>query len=162
MPVHPFDPVYDENSRILILGTFPSVKSREVQFYYGHPRNRFWSTLASILQAEIPQTVEEKIRFLKEHRIALWDTCAACEITGSADAAIRHAVPNDVTPILQTADIRAIFCGGKTAGKLYDKHIFPKTGIAAHVLPSTSPANAACRDDDLRRAWAVILTYLND
>ena len=161
MPIHPFDPIYDENSRILILGTFPSVKSREVQFYYGHPRNRFWSTLASLLQDEFPQTVEEKIRFLKTHRIALWDTCAACEIRGSADAAIRHTVPNDIRPILQSADIRAVFCGGKTAGKLYDKHIFPMTGIEAQVLPSTSPANAACKNDDLLRAWSAILPYLN-
>ena len=162
MPTHPFDPIYDENSRILILGTFPSVKSREVQFYYGHPRNRFWKTLASLLQAEIPQTVEEKIRFLKENRIALWDTCAACEIKGSADAAIRHAVPNDITPILQTADIRAIFCGGKTAGGLYEKHIFPLTGIPAIVLPSTSPANAACKDGMLTDAWSAILPYLSE
>jgi len=162
MPTHPFDPIYDENSRILILGTFPSVKSREVQFYYGHPRNRFWKTLATLLQAEIPQTVEEKIRFLKENRIALWDTCAACEIKGSSDAAIRHAVPNDITPILQTADIRAIFCGGKTAGRLYEMHIQPLTGIPAQILPSTSPANAACRDDDLLRAWSAILPYLQN
>ncbi len=162
MQTHPFAPIYDENSRILILGTFPSVKSREVQFYYGHPRNRFWKTLAALLCAPIPQTVEEKIRFLKTHHIALWDTCAACEIQGSADAAIRHAVPNDITPILRTADIRAIFCGGKTAGRLYEAHIRPLIGIDAQTLPSTSPANAACRDDDLCRAWSVILPYLEE
>lgn len=162
MPIHPFDPIYDENSRILILGTFPSVKSREVQFYYGHPRNRFWKTLAALLHADFPQTVEEKVRFLKSNRIALWDTCAACEIEGSADAAIRHAIPNDITPILRTADIRAIFCGGKTAGRLYETHILPNTGIPAQVLPSTSPANAACRDEDLYRAWSDILPYLKD
>ena len=120
MQVHPFDPIYDEDSRILILGTFPSVKSREVQFYYGHPRNRFWKTLATLLQADFPQTVEEKIQFLKTHHIALWDTCAACDIDGSADATIRRTVPNDIRPILEHTDIRAIFCGGKTAGGLYE------------------------------------------
>lgn len=160
MPIHPFDPIYDENSRILILGTFPSVKSREVQFYYGHPRNRFWKTLAALLNAPIPTTVEEKIRFLKTHRIALWDTCAACDIDGSADATIRRTVPNDIRPILKTADIRAIFCGGKTAGGLYEKHIFPQTGIPAIVLPSTSPANAACTEEMLIHAWSAILSYL--
>ena len=160
MPIHPFEPVYDSNSRILILGTFPSVKSREVQFYYGHPRNRFWKTLAAVLQDEIPQTVEEKIRFLKTHHIALWDTCAACDIDGSADATIRRTVPNDIRPILEHTDIRAIFCGGKTAGGLYEKHIFPLTGIPAIVLPSTSPANAACTDAMLIDAWSAILPYL--
>lgn len=162
MQAHPFDPIYDEHSRILILGTFPSVKSREVQFYYGHPRNRFWKTLAVLLRSPIPQTAEEKIAFLKQNRIALWDTCAACEIEGSADAAIRHAIPNDLTPILHTADIRAIFCGGKTAGRLYERHLLRDTGIPAQVLPSTSPANAAYKDDDLCRAWSVILPYLDD
>ena len=160
MQVHPFDPIYDEDSRILILGTFPSVKSREVQFYYGHPRNRFWKTLATLLQADFPQTVEEKIRFLKTHHIALWDTCAACDIDGSADATIRRTVPNDIRPILQTAGIRAIFCGGKTAGRLYEKYIFPLTTIPAIVLPSTSPANAACTDAMLIDAWSAILPYL--
>ena len=160
MQVHPFDPIYDEDSRILILGTFPSVKSREVQFYYGHPRNRFWKTLAAVLQDEIPQTVEEKILFLKTHHIALWDTCAACDIDGSADATIRRTVPNDIRPILKTADIRAIFCGGKTAGRLYETHIYPLTGIEAIVLPSTSPANAACTDAMLIDAWSAILPYL--
>lgn len=160
MPIHPFDPIYDENSRILILGTFPSVKSREMQFYYGHPRNRFWKTLAALLNEPMPTTVDEKVAFLKTHRIALWDTCASCDIQGSADAAIRHAVPNDLTPILKTADIRAIFCGGKTAGRLYETHIFPLTGIPAIVLPSTSPANAACTDEKLTQAWSAILPYL--
>ena len=160
MPIHPFDPIYDEDSRILILGTFPSVRSREVQFYYGHPRNRFWKTLAALLQADFPQTVEEKIRFLKTHHIALWDTCAACDIDGSADATIRRTIPNDIRPILKTADIRAIFCGGKTAGCLYEKYIFPQTGIPAIVLPSTSPANAACTEEMLIDAWSAILPYL--
>ena len=160
MQVHPFDPIYDEDSRILILGTFPSVKSREVQFYYGHPRNRFWKTLATLLQADFPQTVEEKIQFLKTHHIALWDTCAACDIDGSADATIRRTVPNDIRPILKTADIRAIFCGGKTAGRLYETHIYPLTTIPAIVLPSTSPANAACTDAMLIDAWSAILPYL--
>ena len=160
MQVHPFDPIFDEDSRILILGTFPSVKSREVQFYYGHPRNRFWKTLATLLQADFPQTVEEKIQFLKTHHIALWDTCAACDIDGSADATIRRTVPNDIRPIVEHADICAIFCGGKTAGRLYETHLFPQTGIPAIVLPSTSTANAACTDAMLIDAWSAILPYL--
>ena len=158
--IHPIPPLYNSRSRVLILGSFPSVKSREVQFYYGHPRNRFWKTLATLLQADFPQTVEEKIRFLKTHHIALWDTCAACDIDGSADATIRCTVPNDIRPILKTADIRAIFCGGKTAGRLYEKYIFPQTGIPAIVLPSTSPANAACTEEMLIDAWSAILPYL--
>lgn len=162
MPIHPFDPIYDENSRILILGTFPSVKSREVQFYYGHPHNRFWKTLAALLGTPVPMTVDEKCAFLHTHHIALWDTCAACDIEGSADAAIRHAIPNDIRPILAQSSVRAIFCGGQTAGRLYEKHIFPLTGIPAQVLPSTSPANAACHDDALCRAWSAILPYLTD
>lgn len=162
MQTHPFDPIYDENSRILILGTFPSVKSREVQFYYGHPRNRFWKTLAALFGEAVPSSVDEKVHFLLEHHIALWDTCAACDIDGSADASIRRPVPNDIRPILAHADIRAIFCGGKTAGRLYDTHIFPQTGVRATVLPSTSPANAACKDGVLIDAWSAILPYLSE
>ena len=162
MPIHPFDPIYDRDSRILILGTFPSVKSREVQFYYGHPRNRFWKILSTLFGEATPQTIDEKIEFLKAHHIALWDTCAACDIDGSSDAAIKNAVPNDISPILKTAGIRAVFCGGKTAARLYERHLLPTTGITAITLPSTSPANAACKDDDLLRAWSAILPYLED
>ena len=157
---HPFPPVYDEHSRILILGSFPSVRSRDTGFYYGHPRNRFWNTLAAMLCTSVPQTVEEKKAFLLAHRIALWDTCAACTVTGSADTAIRHVVPNDIRPILAAADIRAVFCGGKTAHRLYERHILPQTGIPAVCLPSTSPANAACSQEALQTAWSVILSYL--
>ena len=153
---HPFPPVYNSESRILILGTFPSVKSRETAFYYGHPRNRFWKTLAAVFDAPIPTTVEEKTAFLHSHHIALWDTCAVCDIRGSADTTIRNVVPNDLSPILETADIRAVFCGGKTAYRLYKQYQYPKTGIEAVCLPSTSPANAAVKDAELVAAWAVI------
>ena len=157
---HPFPPVYNEHSRILILGSFPSVKSRDTGFYYGHPRNRFWDTLAALLRTPVPQTTDEKRAFLLAHHIALWDTCAACTVTGSADTAIRQVVPNDIRPILADADIRAVFCGGKTAHRLYERHILPQTGIPAVCLPSTSPANAACSKEDLFAAWSVILPYL--
>lgn len=158
--IHPFPPVYDASSRILILGTFPSVRSRENNFYYGHPRNRFWKTLSAVCGSRLPGTVDEKKAFLHTNHIALWDTCAACEITGSADSAIRAAVPNDIRPILDACDIRAVFCGGKTAYRLYRQHLLPMTGRGAACLPSTSPANAAWSDDALIAAWSVIRSYL--
>ncbi len=157
---HPFPPVCDAHSRVLILGSFPSVKSRENAFYYGHPQNRFWKTLAAVCGSALPQTVDEKKEFLHTHHIALWDVCASCDIRGSADTAIRQAVPNDLTPILTLADIRAIFCGGKTAYSLYETHIFPQTKRHAICLPSTSPANAAWSIDRLITAWSQLNVYL--
>ena len=158
--IHPFPPVYDVSSRILILGTFPSVRSRENNFYYGHPRNRFWKTLSAVCGSRLPGTVDEKKAFLHTNHIALWATCAACEITGSADSAIRAAVPNDIRPILDVCDIRAIFCSGKTAYRLYRQHLLPMTGRGAVFLPSTSPANAAWADAALITACSLIRGYL--
>lgn len=154
--VHPIAPVWDENSRVLILGSFPSVKSREEQFFYGHPQNRFWRVLSAVLDCPLPQTVEEKRRMLLSHRIALWDVIASCEIEGSADAGIENAVPNDLAPIFAAADIRAVYCNGGTAWALYQKHIQQTLGRAAEKLPSTSPANARWTAEKLVEAWRVI------
>ena len=153
---HPFPAVYAPDSRILILGSFPSVKSRERRFFYGHPQNRFWRVLAAQLGTDVPQSVEEKRAFLLAHRIALWDVIASCEIAGSSDASIRNAMPNDLTPILETASIRQIFTNGGTAHRLYRKYIYPLTGREDIVLPSTSPANAARSLGALVDAWKIV------
>ena len=153
---HTFAPVYDSHSTILILGSFPSLKSREQNFYYGHPRNRFWDVLSEIFQENIPKEIEEKKDFLLKHRIALWDVCEECEITGSADSTIRHVIPNKIGLILKSASIREIYVNGKKAEALYQKYLFPMTGRNAVLLPSTSPANAACTLDALIQAWYCI------
>ena len=140
---HPFQPVYNENSKILILGSFPSVKSREDNFYYGHPQNRFWRVISSILKEELPISAEDKIDMMLRNRIALWDCIASCDIHGSSDASISNVIPNRLTEIISTADIQAIFCNGKKAYELYTKYIEAQINISAVCLPSTSPANAA-------------------
>ena len=160
MEKHEIPPVYDENSKILILGSFPSVKSRENHFFYHHPQNRFWRVLAEIFSCEVPQTVEEKREFILSHNIALWDVIASCEIEGSADSSIRNVVPNDLTQILQFADIKQIFVNGKTAEKFYNKYIKEAIGKEAVCLPSTSPANAAWSIEKLVSAWKIILNNL--
>lgn len=156
MLTHPFPPVYDEHARILILGSFPSVKSREQGFFYGHPQNRFWRVLAAVFGEEVPKTVPERRAFLLRCGVALWDVLAACEIKGSADASIRQAEPNDLAMILARAPIRAIYANGQTAGDLYRRFDEPKLLRSAVVLPSTSPANAAWTLDRLIEAWKVI------
>lgn len=155
--IHPIPPLYCADSRVLILGSFPSVKSREAAFFYGHPQNRFWPLMAALTGSPIPATIEEKKRLILENGFALWDTIASCEITGSSDSSIKNVVPNDLHPILQGADIRAIYCNGTTSWKLYQKYLYPVTSIAAGKLPSTSPANAAWTMDRLLEAWQVIL-----
>lgn len=157
---HPFPAVYAPDSRILILGSFPSVKSREQNFFYGHPQNRFWRVMAALLGAETPQTVEEKRAFLLAHRIALWDVIASCDIAGSSDASIRNSAPNDLSPILRSAPIRQIFTNGGTAHRLYRKLIYPLTGREDVCLPSTSPANAARSLDALIGQWQVVREIL--
>ncbi len=158
--IHPIPPVFDRNSKILILGSFPSVKSREGHFFYHHPKNRFWKTLAGVLDVPVPDTIAEKKAFLLSHRIALWDVIASCSIEGSSDSSIRDVVPNDLSVILSTADIRAIFCNGKTSWNYYRKYQEAVTGIPAVSLPSTSPANAAWSLEKLKGAWNVILPYI--
>ena len=159
---HPFPAIYAPDSRILILGSFPSVKSREQMFFYGHPQNRFWRVMATLLSADVPQTVEEKRAFLLANHIALWDVIASCDIAGSSDASIRNAVPNDLTPILETASIRQIFTNGGTAHRLYRKYIYPLTGREDTVLSSTSPANAARSLDALINAWQPVREALKE
>ncbi len=154
---HGIAPVYDEHSEILILGSFPSVRSREEGFFYGHPRNRFWRVLAAVFGESVPHTVQEKKRFLLRNKVALFDVLAECEIEGSSDSSIGGAVPNDLSPILSGSRIRKIFVNGKTAEKLYQKYLLPKTGIPAICLPSTSPANAAWNEERLREAWSARL-----
>ena len=149
---HPFAPVWNENCRVLILGSFPSVKSRENAFYYGHPQNRFWKVLAAIFAAPVPQTIAEKTAFLLQHHIALWDVIAHCDIIGSGDSSIKNAVPNDLSIVLDHAPVAHVFLNGQTAAKLYKKH-WKKEEIPLTVLPSTSPANAAFSLDRLTDAW---------
>ena len=156
MIVHPFPPLYDENSQILILGSFPSVKSREAMFFYGHPQNRFWKVASRIFGAPIPETIDEKKKFLLSNKIALWDVIASCEIKGSSDSSIKNAVPNDLSEIFKKADIKHIFVNGKTAEKYYNKYTKDTVGKAAVCLPSTSPANAAWTVERLVKAWEII------
>ena len=155
---HPFPPLYDENSQILILGSFPSVKSREVKFFYGHPQNRFWKVVADVFDEKIPETIEDKKSLILKNHLALWDVISECEITGSSDASIKNAKANDISKILKNSSIKKIIVNGKTAERLYIKYIEPVTGIKAVVMPSTSPANAAWSLDRLIEAWAEELT----
>lgn len=158
--IHSIEPVFDTESRVLILGTMPSPKSREVQFYYGHPQNRFWRVLAAVLGEEVPQSVPEKKAMLLRHRIALWDVLAECEITGASDSSIRNPVANDLSVILDHAPVQAVFTTGATAWKLYTRLQKPHTGIEAVRLPSTSPANCAVKMEALTEAYKAILPWL--
>lgn len=157
MIIHPIAPVYDENSKVLILGSFPSVKSREAHFFYGHPQNRFWKLMASVFEDDIPETIEEKRAFLLRHNIALWDVIKSCDIIGSSDASIKNVVPNDLSIILNAANIRNIFVNGKTAYKYYEKYTKPIIGREAICLPSTSPANAAWNMERLKNEWNILI-----
>ena len=156
MIIHPFPPLYDENSRILILGSFPSVKSREVQFFYGHPQNRFWKVMAAVFEEETPLDISEKKEFLLGNNIALWDVIKSCEIVGSSDSSIKDVTPNDLGPILENSQIDRIFVNGKTAERYYKKYTEKAIGRDAICLPSTSPANAAWSLDRLIEAWRII------
>ena len=154
---HPFPPVYDSASRVLILGSFPSVKSREEAFFYAHPQNRFWPLLAAILEEAPPRTKDEKTSLLLRRHIALWDVAGACQVTGSSDASIRLATPNDLSPILVAADIRGIFCNGGTSFRLYQKFCRAALDRDAVMLPSTSPANARWAFPRLLAVWAAAI-----
>ncbi len=155
--VHLFEPVYDKHSEILILGTLPSVKSRENNFYYGHKQNRFWKVLATLLKEPVPETIEEKKAMLLAHRIALWDVIQSCDIKGSSDSSIKNVQPTDIGMILEKTNMTQIYANGNKAGQLYKRYQFPITGIEATVLPSTSPANAAWSLARLCEAWKTIL-----
>ena len=153
MIVHNIPPVFDKHSEILILGSFPSVKSRETAFFYGHPQNRFWRVMAAVYADDPGDAAESKKAFLLRHHIAVWDVIGECEIVGSSDASIRNVKANDLTPILQTASIRKIFVNGTTAARYYKKYLLSITGREAVTLPSTSPANAAKSLETLISMW---------
>ena len=156
MITHPFPPLYNQDSKILILGSFPSVKSREQNFFYGHPQNRFWKVTSHIFNSPTPLTIEEKKNFLLKNNIALWDVLASCEITGSSDSSIKNAVANDISQIICNSKIEKIFVNGKTAEKYYNKYIKPQIKQSAICLPSTSPANAAWTFEKLAESWKII------
>ncbi len=153
MVVHSINPVYDEKSEILILGSFPSVKSREDGFFYAHKQNRFWRVLSKAFDTKVPETVEEKKKLLLLNHIALWDVIHSCDINGSADSSIKNVVANDLSVILDNAEIKTIITNGKTADKLYNKYIYPDVKIKSICLASTSPANARVSLDDLSDIW---------
>ena len=154
---HPIPPTWDGRSRILILGSFPSVKSREMGYFYGHPQNRFWKVLAALFEEPVPETKEDRRAFLLRNGVAAWDVIASCTITGSSDSSIRDVKVNDLRPILSGAPIRQIYCNGKKAEELYRKYLLPELGRPAVCLPSTSPANAAWNMEKLLGSWQQIL-----
>lgn len=151
---HTFSPVYDSNSKVLILGTFPSVKSREEGFYYGHPRNRFWKVLAAICGCDEPINIEAKRMMLIQNHIAVWDVIDSCDIRGSSDSSIKNVIPADIKGLMEKTNIQKIYANGKTTEKLYRKYILPLTGVDIIPLPSTSPANAAVSLDELIICWS--------
>lgn len=159
MPQHPIPPLYDKDSKVLILGSFPSVRSREQMFFYGHPQNRFWKVISAVMGNETPISIEDKSRFLHNNHIALWDVIASCDITGSSDSSIKNVVANNLSVILENADIKQIFVNGKTAKKYYNKYIRDTIGREAICLPSTSPANAGWSVDKLVDQWQIIKKF---
>ena len=156
MIIHPIPPLFDENSKTLILGSFPSVKSRESAFFYGYKQNRFWQVVASVLGEKTPNSIEEKKKLILGNNLALWDVIGKCEIEGSADSTIKNVTTNDLTIILNNAPIDRIFVNGKTALKYYDKFILPSINRPAILLPSTSPANAVYTLEKLINEWKII------
>lgn len=158
--MHPIPPVWNAESRVLVLGSFPSVKSREQNFFYGHKQNRFWRVLAAVLETEVPETMEEKKRFLLNARIAVWDVIGSCTIVGSSDASIKDVKPNNLSEILDRADIRQIYCNGAKSYELFNRYLYPVIGREAEKLPSTSPANAAKTTDMLVSEWKQLRNLL--
>lgn len=162
--IHPLPPLYDQNSRILILGSFPSIKTREAGFFYGHPQNRFWPMLSALLEIDPPLSAtepERTSRIVLARDIAMWDSIESCGIIGSSDSSIRNVVPNDFTKIFATADIKHVFCNGSTAYRYYRQYRHRTDKIGVSRMPSTSPANAAKSLEDLIREWSVILPLIN-
>ena len=150
---HTFAPVYDADAKILILGSLPSVKSREEGFYYGNPQNRFWKVMAAVLETAVPITIEEKKNMLLAHHIAIWDVIESCDIIGSSDSTIKNVIPADIGAVLKQTKIQKIYANGKKAESLYQKYVYPKTKELITALPSTSPANAACSLEKLVKVW---------
>ena len=155
--VHPFAPVWDAHSRVLVLGSFPSVRSRQVGFYYGHPQIRFWRVLERLYGQPVPPDAQGRRAFALRHGLALWDVLAACDIAGSSDASIRHAVPNDVPALLRHSGVERIYCNGQRAYALYLRYLNAACGLPVRALPSTSAANAAWSLDRLTDAWRAIV-----
>lgn len=151
--IHPFPPLFHSESKILILGSLPSVKSREQMFFYGHPQNRFWKMLSQIFEEPIPQSIEEKKQLILRHDLALWDTIYSCDIIGSSDSSIKNVIPTDLMEILKKSKIKKIICNGKASGKYYTQYQMKSTLIEPVILPSTSPANAACKLEQLVMQW---------
>lgn len=158
---HPIQPIYDAHSKILILGSFPSVKTREYGFFYGHPQNRFWPLLAKLFQTQVPVKNDERKSFLLNHNIAIYDSIYQCDIVGSSDASIKNVIPADLSQIKHTSNIRQVFCNGRTAYKYYQKYHAQNFDINGIKLPSTSPANARYRLNDLVKDWQQLLRHLN-
>lgn len=159
---HPIPPLYNKNSRVLLLGTMPSPASRQRAFYYAHPQNRFWKVLCALLECPECEDYDSRRKLCLDRGIALTDVLKSCTIKGASDASIKDAVPNDLSTILNTSDIKAIFTTGQTAGKFYRRLCEPLTGIPAVILPSTSPANATMGLEALIERYRVILPYLSD
>lgn len=158
--VHPIAPVYNQESKALILGSFPSVKSRENGFFYGHPQNRFWKVISAICNWEVPESIEQKRELLLQNHIAIWDVIHSCEITGSSDSSIKDVVVNDISDMIAGSKVKKIYTNGKKAEELYKKYIYPFNHVETVCLPSTSPANAAWSLDRLIEAWSIIKTDL--
>ena len=155
--VHTFGPLYNEDSRILILGSIPSPASREAGFYYGHPRNRFWQMMADLCGMPLPESVEEKKALVLSRGLALWDVIEECDIIGAADSSVKNAVPTDIPSLLGKTQIQIILCNGALSKKIYDQYQLPRTGIPAQKMPSTSPANAAWSLERLKEEWGKAL-----
>ncbi len=161
MPViHPFPPFLRPDSRVLILGSFPSVRSRAEGFYYGHPQNRFWRVLSALLKEDLPGDIKSKQLLLEKHRIALWDVIASCEIRGSSDLSIKNAAANPIAQAISGHDIRAVFLNGGTAARFYGKRVSPEPDLPAFAMPSTSAANATWGLERLIQAWDAVTSYL--
>ncbi len=156
MVVHNIEPLYNGDSKILILGSFPSVKSREAEFFYAHPQNRFWKVVAAVFGEKVPLDIDEKKALILNHNLAVYDVIYSCEITGSSDSSVKNVVPSDLEPIIANSKITKVFVNGRTAEKYYKKYTLKKTGIECVVLPSTSPANAAYSLDKLVSKWQII------
>ena len=157
---HEIPPIFDKNSKILVLGSFPSVKSRESQFFYHHPHNRFWKVLSSVIGVDTPTSIEEKKKFLLDNNIALWDVIDSCDIEGSSDSSIKNVVANDLDKIIENCNIKQIFCNGGKSYELYRKYCEKDTNLKAIKLPSTSPANARFSLEKLIAEWNIILNYI--
>ena len=158
---HTLEPIYDSESKVLILGSMPSIKSREVNFYYAHPKNRFWNTLERVFDIKIGDSIDDKKKFLHDYHIALFDVIKECDILSSSDNSIKNPIPNDFSNIIKNSKIKTIFTTGKKSYELYNKLCYKDTHIKAIYLPSTSPANCTHGiEDKLYNEYSKIKDYL--